>query len=51
VAGPTAEPGNWLPLQPVERIGLIFRLYDTPLTSGIFPDAVEMPAIVTDGCQ
>jgi len=44
------EPGNWLPIAPVERFKLVFRLYDTPLTTGGRPTDLAMPAIRKGGC-
>jgi hypothetical protein len=46
-ANPSA--GNWLPVAPVDRIKLVFRFYDTPLTSGGSGEVV-MPQITRSGC-
>jgi hypothetical protein len=43
-------PGNWLPIAPVERFRLVFRLYDTPLTTGSQLAGVTMPAIIASRC-
>ena len=45
------RPGNWLPVAPVERIKLVFRLYDTPLTGSARPPGVTMPEIRRIACR
>lgn len=51
VAGPRANPGNWLPTGGVERYALILRFYDTAV--GVSTKAgreIPMPAISTRSC-
>ena len=51
VAGPRANPGNWLPTGGVERYSLVLRLYDTAVgVSTKVGHEVPMPAIATRGC-
>lgn len=51
VAGPRANPGNWLPTGGVERYTLVLRLYDTAVgVSTKVGHEVPMPAISTRGC-
>jgi hypothetical protein len=42
--------GNWLPIAPVDRLGLVLRLYDTPLATGSQIADLAMPAIERVGC-
>jgi hypothetical protein len=42
---PDVEPGNWLPTARVERLQLVFRLYDTPLTTATEFVNIDMPSI------
>jgi hypothetical protein len=52
VAGPRANPGNWLPTGGVERYTLLLRFYDTAV--GVSTKAgreIPMPAINTRGCR
>ena len=37
--------GNWLPIAPVERFRLVFRLYDTPAIAGSRNAELAMPHI------
>ncbi len=51
VAGPRANPGNWLPTGGVERYALVLRLYDTAV--GVSTKAgreVPMPTVKTRSC-
>jgi hypothetical protein len=48
---PRVGPGNWLPITPVERFKLVFRLYDTPLTTGGRVADLVMPEIRKSGCS
>lgn len=51
VAGPRANPGNWLPTGGIERYTLVLRLYDTAVgVSTKVGHEVPMPAISTRGC-
>lgn len=43
-------PGNWLPIARVDRFRLVFRLYDTPLTTGAQLADSTMPAIIRERC-
>ena len=47
---PSVQPGNWLPVATVDRINLILRLYDTPLTAGSQLAELTMPAIGKVSC-
>lgn len=47
---PSVEPGNWLPIAPVETFRLVLRLYDTPLTTGSQIADLVMPAIRKKSC-
>jgi hypothetical protein len=49
--GASVQPGNWLPIAPVERFRLVLRLYDTPLTTGSQIADLVMPAIRKVACQ
>jgi len=44
-------PGNWLPIGAAENFGLVFRLYDTPLTTGSQITDLVMPEIRRVGCR
>jgi hypothetical protein len=44
-AASSVSPGNWLPIAPVDRFGLVLRLYDTPLTTGSQIADLVMPTI------
>ena len=46
----TVEPGNWLPIAPVDKFELVLRLYDTPLTTGSQIAGLVMPAIRKASC-
>lgn len=48
---PAVEPGNWLPVAPVERFKLVLRLYDTPLTTGSQIADLAMPRIDRGDCR
>lgn len=43
-------PGNWLPVARVDRFKLVFRLYDTPLTTGAQLADSTMPEIIRERC-
>jgi hypothetical protein len=43
--------GNWLPIAPVDRIGLVLRLYDTPLATGSQIADLIMPTIERVACS
>ena len=45
------QPGNWLPIAPVDRFKLVLRLYDTPLTTGSQLAGVTMPRIIAGACS
>ena len=42
---PDVMPGNWLPVARVDRLHLVLRLYDTPLTTGSRLADLVMPAV------
>ena len=44
-------PGNWLPLARVDRFKLVFRLYDTPATTGSQLADSTMPEIIREQCE
>jgi hypothetical protein len=46
----SVEPGNWLPIGPVDKFKLVLRLYDTPLTTGSQIADLVMPAIRKATC-
>ena len=46
----TVQPGNWLPIEPVERFRLVLRLYDTPLATGSQLGDLVMPQILRVAC-
>lgn len=45
------HPGNWLPVSTDGPFGLVFRLYDTPLTTGGEASETMMPHIVREACR
>ena len=45
------HPGNWLPVSTDGPFGLIFRLYDTPLTTGGEVSDTMMPRVVREECR
>ncbi|MCT8971233.1 DUF1214 domain-containing protein [Microbaculum marinisediminis] len=52
VVSAKARPGNWLPGdERVDRLRLVFRLYDTPIATGGSVADIEMPAIERGGCR
>lgn len=46
----SAQPGNWIPTNFAERLVFVFRLYDTPLTTGLAAES-DMPDISIQACQ
>ncbi len=48
---PKVAPGNWLPVAPVDRLKLVLRLYDTPVTSGGHFADLTMPHIRKVSCS
>jgi hypothetical protein len=50
VVSAAVHSGNWLPVATVDRIRLVLRLYDTPLTTGSQIADLDMPAITKVGC-
>jgi hypothetical protein len=46
----TVQPGNWLPIELVDRFRLVFRLYDTPLATGSRFGELTMPQILREAC-
>jgi hypothetical protein len=46
----SVQPGNWLPIAPVDRFKLELRIYDTPLTTGSQLAELSMPAIRKVSC-
>lgn len=49
---PEVAPGNWLPVgRRVDRLRLVLRLYDTPLTTGSRIADLTMPDIRKVGCR
>jgi len=50
VAG-EVQPGNWLPVTTDGDFSLIFRIYDTPLTTGGEISETMMPRIEREGCR
>lgn len=44
------QPGNWLPVSG-DGLLLVLRLYDTPLTTGLAPDDLALPAIERGDCR
>ncbi len=47
---PDPSPGNWLPVAAGNRVKLVLRLYDTPLTTGSQIANLVMPTISRTGC-
>jgi hypothetical protein len=47
----SVAPGNWLPIAPVDRFQLTFRLYDTPLATGSQLADLTMPTIRRVACS
>ena len=47
---PSVQPGNWLPIAPVDRFRLVLRLYDTPLTTGRQLAELIMPSVEKVAC-
>lgn len=45
----TPQPGNWIPVAG-EGLLLVLRLYDTPLTTGLAPVDLSLPAITRGAC-
>ncbi len=50
VVSSEVRPGNWLPIANVEHFRLVFRLYDTPLTTGARTVDLTMPHVVRTAC-
>ena len=48
---PDVHSGNWLPVTTSGPFTLVFRLYDTPLTTGGEVSDTDMPSIVQEGCR
>jgi hypothetical protein len=48
---PDVHAGNWLPVTTAGPFTLVFRLYDTPLTTGGEVSDTDMPRIVREGCR
>jgi len=46
-----AQAGNWLPLSTDGPFSLVFRIYDTPLTTGGEASDTMMPQIVREDCR
>ena len=46
----SARPGNWIPTNAADRLVIVFRLYDTPLTTGLAAE-LDMPDITVEACQ
>jgi hypothetical protein len=44
------QPGNWIPVAG-EGLLLVLRLYDTPLTTGLAPTDLALPAIERGACR
>ena len=45
------QPGNWLPVSTDGPFGLVYRLYDTPLTTGGEASDTMMPRVVREDCR
>ena len=45
------HPGNWLPIATDGPFGLVFRVYDTPLTTGGEVSDTMMPRVVREECR
>jgi hypothetical protein len=50
VVSPDVEPGNWLPTARLDRLQLVLRLYDTPLTTATEFVNIDMPRIAKVRC-
>ncbi|MCW2307907.1 DUF1214 domain-containing protein [Rhodobium gokarnense] len=46
----SAKSGNWFPIRDTERLRMVMRLYDTPVTSGSTMIELEMPKIERGAC-
>jgi hypothetical protein len=51
VVSSDVAPGNWLPIAPVDRFRLVFRLYDTPATAASRNADITMPRIARGACR
>ncbi len=51
IASSRVHPGNWLPISADGPFSLVFRLYDTPLTTGGEASDTAMPRIVREECR
>lgn len=51
VVSTEVAPANWLPIAGVDRFKLVFRLYDTPLTTSTEAIASTMPDIIREACS
>lgn len=51
MVAPDVQPGNWLPIAADGPFSLVFRLYDTPLTTGGEVSDRMMPGIAREGCR
>ncbi len=51
VVSTDVTPGNWLPIAPVDRFRLVFRLYDTPATAASRNADITMPRIAKGACR
>lgn len=47
----TAKYGNWLPIRAEGQMRAMFRLYDTPITSGSSLIELSMPKVSRGACQ
>jgi len=47
----SVQPGNWLPIATGGAFSLVFRLYDTPLTTGGSVSDAMMPRIEREACR
>ncbi len=45
------QPGNWMPVSSDGPFSLVFRIYDTPLTTGGEASDTIMPRIVLEDCR
>jgi hypothetical protein len=50
-AAQEVQPGNWLPIATNGPFRLVFRLYDTPLTTGGEVSDTAMPRIERESCR
>lgn len=46
-----ARPGNWLPSADADRLGLVLRLYDTPLYTNGGLEEIALPTITREICR